>query len=311
MSSETAVRLPVIDFSKQELKPGSPEWDLVKLQVREALEEYGCFEALFDQVLELRHAVFGAMEELFDLPLQTKKLYVSSKLFRGYSRDASGLHENMAIDDAHIPENIESDLTNILWPQGNKSFSETLVSFTQLASGLEKTIRRMILETFGVEKYVDEFIDSTNYILKDMKYEGSQSSKPSLRAHSDQNLVTLLYQNEVNGLEIQNKDGEWINVKPSPNTFFVMTGESLSVWLNGGLSSTYHRVTMKESKARYCVGLFATPRGGYQVKAPKELVDDKNGLLFKPFDYEEFLGFYSIHAARGALESGLKAYCSV
>ncbi|OMO73346.1 2-oxoglutarate (2OG) and Fe(II)-dependent oxygenase-like protein [Corchorus olitorius] len=32
----------VIDFSKQDLKPGSPpEWDFVKSQVRQALEGYG------------------------------------------------------------------------------------------------------------------------------------------------------------------------------------------------------------------------------------------------------------------------------
>ena len=89
----------------------------------------------------------------------------------------------------------------------------------------------MILESFGLEKYMDELMDSTNYILRLMKYEGPQTSEPTLaaRAHSDQNTVTLLYQNEVNGLEIQTKDGEWINLKPSPDTFIVMIGESLSV----------------------------------------------------------------------------------
>ena len=87
------------------------------------------------------------------------------------------------------------------------------------------------MESFGLEKYMDELVDSTNYILRLMKYEGPQTSEPTLaaRAHSDQNTVTLLYQNEVNGLEIQTKDGEWINVKPSPDTFIVMIGESLSV----------------------------------------------------------------------------------
>ncbi|KAE8718476.1 Detected protein of unknown function [Hibiscus syriacus] len=73
MNSGTPVKLPVIDFSNQNLKPGSPKWDSAKHQVREALEEYGCFEASLDQVLELRDAVFGAMEEAFDLPLEAKK----------------------------------------------------------------------------------------------------------------------------------------------------------------------------------------------------------------------------------------------
>ncbi|EOY26638.1 Oxoglutarate/iron-dependent dioxygenase - like 10 [Theobroma cacao] len=313
MSSETPVRLPVIDSSKQDLKPGSADWELVKVQVRQALQEYGCFEALFDKVLELGKPLIGALEELFDLPLQTKTRYVSEKVFRGYYGPKAPLHESMVIDEANVAENVEQRLTNILWPQGNSSFSETLLSFSSLASGLEKTIRRMILESFGLEKYMDKHMESTNYILRVMKYEGPHTSEPTIgaRAHSDQNMVTLLHQNEVNGLEIQTKDGEWINVKPSPASFIVMIGESLSVWLNGRLPSPYHRVMITGNKARYSSGLFATTKGGYKVKVPEELVDEENPLLFKPFDYEEFLEFYSTEAARGALGSGLKAYCSV
>ena len=50
------------------------------------------------------------------------------------------------------------------------------------------------MESFGLEKYMDELMDSTNYILRLMKYEGPQTSEPTLaaRAHSDQNTVTLL-----------------------------------------------------------------------------------------------------------------------
>ncbi|OMP00230.1 Oxoglutarate/iron-dependent dioxygenase [Corchorus olitorius] len=313
MNCETMVKLPVIDFSNQDLKPGTLEWDLVKAQVRQAIHEYSCFEASFDKILEVRKPLFGAMEELFDLPFQTKQLCVPDKLFRGYNRLSSRLHESILIDDANVAENIEQRLTKIFWPQGNSNFSQTLFSFSELASGLEKKIRRMILESFGVEKYADELIDSTNYMLRLMKYKGQQpqSNEPSLRAHYDQNMVTLLYQNEVNGLEIQTKHGEWINVKPSPDSFIVMTSESLSVWLNGRLRSPKHRVMVTENKARYCAGLFATPKGGYQVKIPEELVDEQNPLMFKPFDYEEFLDYFSSQLAKGDLSAGLKAYCSI
>ncbi|KAB2005439.1 hypothetical protein ES319_D11G269600v1 [Gossypium barbadense] len=68
---------------------------------------------------------------------------------------------------------------------------------------------------------------------------------------------------------------------------------------------------MKGNEARYSIGLFAWPRGGYLVKVPKELVDDKNPMLFKPVDLEEFLKFYSPQIVQGATKSSLKAYCSV
>ncbi|KAK8712572.1 hypothetical protein V6N13_147809 [Hibiscus sabdariffa] len=315
MKSESGVRVPVIDFSKQELKPGSPDWDLAKVQVRQALEEYGCFEALFDKVLEVREAVFGAMEELFDLPLPTKQLCVSDKPFRGY-HDATAklLRESMMIDEAHIAGNIDQSLTNILWPQGNISFSKTIVSFTQLAAGLEKAVRRMLLESFGVEKYTDELNDATNYTLRAIKYgRPPTGSQPTVGAdaHTDKGMLTVLYQNEVNGLEIRTKDGQWMKIKPSPISFVIMTGESLGAWLNGRLSAPYHRVVTKGNKVRYSIAFFANPRGGYRVKVPEELVDEQNGLLFKPFDYEEYLQYYSVRAARGDYTTDLKAYCNV
>ncbi|KAK8481452.1 hypothetical protein V6N13_024085 [Hibiscus sabdariffa] len=313
VSLGTEAKLPVIDFSNQNMKPGSPEWDLAKHQVRQALEEYSCFEASLDQVLELRDAVFGGLEQLFDLPLETKKLYVSDKTFRGYSGHPSKLLESMMIDESQIAENIEQRLITTLWPQGNTSFSKTLVCFAELSTRLEKTIRRMIFESFGVDKYADELSDNMNYMLKLIKYKAPPNGEPAsgIIDHRDQNMLTLLYQNEVDGLQFQNKHGEWKNVKPSPNSFIVLVGESLRAWLNGGLSPTYHHVLMKGNKARYGLGLFAGTRAGYHVKAAEELVNDKNPSMFKPFDYEDYLVFYLSHVILGRGGSPLEHYCGV
>ncbi|GMI93988.1 hypothetical protein like AT1G52820 [Hibiscus trionum] len=313
VSSGTQAKLPVIDFSNPNLKPGSPEWDSVKRQVREAMEEYSCFEASLDQVMELQNAVMVALKEAFDLPSETKKLYVSDKHFYGYFESSTGLLESIMVDEAQLAESIEQGLTTTLWPQGNISFSKTLVSFTELSSRLETTVRRMILEIFGVDKYADELVDNTNYMLKLMKYNAPPNGEPTsgVFAHCDKNMVTLLYQNEVDGLQVQNKDGEWMDIKPSPNGFIVMVGESFCAWLNGGLSPTYHHVLMKGNKARYGVGLFSGTRRGYHVKAPEELVDDKNPVVYKPFDYEEYLGFYFAQVPLGRAGSTLEAYCGV
>lgn len=64
-----------------------------------------------------------------------------------------------------------------------------------------------------------------------MKYKGPQTSetKLGLNSHTDKNIVTILYQNQVDGLEVQTKNGEWINVKPSPDSFIAMIGDSLYV----------------------------------------------------------------------------------
>jgi isopenicillin N synthase-like dioxygenase len=143
MGSETPLKLPIIDFSNLGQNPGAAEWDLVKLQVRKALEEYGCFEALFDKIpAESRKAIFGAVEELFDLPLQTKMRNASKKPYHGYvgQYPQVPLFESMGIDDANIAEEVES-LTTILWPQGNQSFRFTPFSALFLTFPLCTTTR--------------------------------------------------------------------------------------------------------------------------------------------------------------------------
>ena len=67
---------------------------------------------------------------------------------------------------------------------------------------------------------------------------------------------------------------------------------------------------MSGNEARYSVGLFSIPKGGYIVKAPEELVDEDHPLLFKPFDHVQFLGFYYSEAGQRA-QSALKTYCGV
>ncbi|XP_060957779.1 probable 2-oxoglutarate-dependent dioxygenase AOP1 isoform X2 [Cannabis sativa] len=239
MAPEGILRLPIIDFSVEEgLKPGTPEWNTVRTQVREALEEFGCFEAKFDKIpIDIGKALlFDAIEEVFDLPLQTKQRNVSNKLFHGYVGQLPlvPLYESIPIYDSHIPENVEI-FTSTLWPNnGNPTFSETIQSYSEQLSELDGMIRRMILESLGVEKYLEEHMDSSNYVLQLMKYKGPESNetKLGLSAHTDKNIVTILNQNQVEGLEIQTKDGQWFTVKPSSSTsFIVVIGNSLYITL--------------------------------------------------------------------------------
>lgn len=75
-------------------------------------------------------------------------------------------------------------------------------------------------------------MNSTNYLLRVMKYKGPQTNdtKLGLSTHSDKNVVTILYQNQVEGLQVMTKDGKWICYKPSSSSsFVVMIGDSLHV----------------------------------------------------------------------------------
>ncbi|KAK6787478.1 hypothetical protein RDI58_016003 [Solanum bulbocastanum] len=132
----------------------------------------------------------------------------------------------------------------------------------------------MILESLGVENYTDEHMNSTNYLVRLMKYKTPQSSENEigLSSHIDKSTITILYQNQVNGLQVLTKDGQWINVDPTPDTFIVLIGDLLH--------------------------------------APKELVDEEHPLLYKPFTHLEFFTFSNTEEGMKC-EYALKTYCGV
>ena len=73
MGSVVEAKLPVLNFLDDTLNPGTESWELARKNVQRALEEYGCFEVLFDEISsEFRNKMFGSLQELFDLPTKRK-----------------------------------------------------------------------------------------------------------------------------------------------------------------------------------------------------------------------------------------------
>lgn len=117
--------------------------------------------------------------------------------------------------------------------------SKSVESISEQVSELDKIVRTMVLEKLGVEKYLDELFDSTTQIFRVQKYDAPEDdeSEIALLSHMDSNFLTILYQDDVNGLEVLAKDGQyWIDVQPSsPHSFIVMIGEAFHVYSNFNL----------------------------------------------------------------------------
>ncbi|CAN6893091.1 hypothetical protein Bca4012_074119 [Brassica carinata] len=272
--------LPVIDFSVPNLKPETPEWDSVRAQVRKALEDFGCFEALFD----------GASVEL-QINRNT-----------GYSGQALGmpLYEGMGIDGVENPD-VVNDLTHKVWPRGNITFSNTVHSFAEKLIELNVKVRTMVLESFGLEKHVEKHLNSAKNRFQLFKYKGLADNTDEyigIDSHIDRHFLTILCQNDVvDGLEIKTKDGEdWIKAKPSQDSsFLVLVGASLHVLLNGMVHPPLHHVVITGKKDRY---------------VPEEIVDDEHPRLYKPFNFEDYFTFAYKDTTKRDL-SALKAYCTL
>ncbi|KAL4193306.1 hypothetical protein AMTRI_Chr06g176220 [Amborella trichopoda] len=314
MGSQSLMKVPVLDFSGV-LKPGTERWKTLTRDVREAVEGLGCFEAVYDTNFpdSLQKEFFSAMKELFDLPLETKMKNQSEVLAHGYwaPKSHAPLYEATSINHAEQLENIEQ-FTNLMWPQGHPKFNETVKTATEKIIEVSRLIRIMVLESYGVEKYNDDLERTTNYHFRMMKYTAPKGDNQvkGLHDHSDKNMMTILCQDQVGGLEVQFKDGSWSPVVPSGGSLVITIGDTFMAWTNGRLHPVRHRVMHKGYEDRYSCGIFSFPIPNVLIEAPQELVDENHPKLFKPFDTHAYYKFYYFHRTNQK-EYGLKEFAGI
>ncbi|KAK7344982.1 hypothetical protein VNO77_15304 [Canavalia gladiata] len=179
-----------------------------------------------------------------------------------------------------------------------------LFEHAKLAEELDRTVARMIFESYGLLEYYDSYIESTSYLLRLLAHKPPKQVEPQLgfMAHTDKSFTTILHQNHVNALMVETKDGNWIDVDlSSPNSYVVLAGDALMAWSNDRINSPNHKVLMCGNETRYSLGVFAFNRGILQV--PEELIDEEHPLQYKPFDHLGLLNF--------PYGAGMKSYCGV
>ncbi|XP_060085102.1 uncharacterized protein LOC132564468 [Ylistrum balloti] len=68
--------------------------------------------------------------------------------------------------------------------------------------------------------------------------------------HSDYGSLTLLFQDDVGGLEVRNMHGEYIPASPIPGTVLINIGDLMQRWTADYLTATKHRVLIPEEELR-------------------------------------------------------------
>ncbi|KAJ9550365.1 hypothetical protein OSB04_014410 [Centaurea solstitialis] len=243
--------IPVINMD--DLKPGTESWISTSQKVTHALEEYGCFMAVYESVSkELRNDVLDSLKSLFNLPKEAKIKNTSDKPFHGYMGPIPirPLYESMGIDHPTSLDDVQN-FSNLMWPSGNDHFSNHLSSAPKA--------------------------DETNL---------------GAEIHTDKSFITILGQiNPVNGLQVEIKDGKWVDVEILPSSFVVLATDPFMAWSNGRVKPPCHRVIMDGEEDRHSTVLFSYKKG--IIETPEELVDEEHRSKFKPFDHYKFLEFFS------------------
>ncbi|MEM8771123.1 MAG: 2-oxoglutarate and iron-dependent oxygenase domain-containing protein [Pseudomonadota bacterium] len=226
---------------------------------------------------DLLKAAYGASQAFFALPLEEKMKFAAGvDGQRGYTPFGTEHAKDSAAPDLkeffHVGREFEPDapLADVypvnVWPQEPNDFRSV---FLQLYKALEDAGLAM-LEALAPSLDVDEdyfrrMATDGNSILRLLHYppvpDGADPNAIRAAAHEDINLITILVAANGAGLELLDRDGNWLPVETDPDNLIVDAGDMLARATNDVIPATTHRVVNPEGPnvSRYSMPFFIHP----------------------------------------------------
>ena len=197
------------------------------------------------------------------------------------------------------------------WPdridREGAEFKMTMGSFWLRCKEIHAVLMRGIAIGMGLEAdFFEEYVTTGDNTLRLLHYPAvpaggfEDGKRVRAGAHSDYGDVTLLFQDQRGGLQVEKPGGgEWIDVHPREGTMIVNAGDLLARWSNDLIRSTKHRVVEpplngKEKEegypARYSVAYFCNPDWDKWIEAlPGTWEGDKGGKKYEGVNSGEYL----------------------
>ena len=202
----------------------------------------------------------------FESPLDLKKQYSKHKSVFGYvglqeeklgSSNYTGYKEVFNISGCLL-DTIENDQ----WPDAlSVEFSITIKSFMEQCK--ELAFKLLDILALGLKLDSDYFRKCHALMHKEGNYTALRSLyypplpddlsqiQTRLAEHSDYGSITLLFQDDTGGLQVQCANGNYVEATPIKDTVLVNIGDALQFWTKGKLKSTRHKVEIPSDSKKY------------------------------------------------------------
>ncbi len=271
--------LPIIDIAPL-YASDVKGWHEVARQIDTACRDWGFFYIRNHPISAERIAQLkGAAEQFFGLPVE-QKLQIDitkSTHHRGYGAIATEQLDPAKPSDLketfdmgfHMPPDHPEVLASkpLRGPNRHPELEGWPALFEQHYQDMHAlacTLLRAVANALGVESgFFDERFIEPISVFRMIHYPPRQTAtapeQQGAGAHTDYGCITLLYQDQAGGLQVQNVRGEWIDAPPIEGTFVVNIGDMMARWSNDRYKSTPHRVISPLGVDRYSMPFFAEP----------------------------------------------------
>ena len=305
MPNETQ-EIPVIHFERF-LNGTSAERKSVADQMRRASQDWGFFYlsgcGMPDEQLE---AAFSGSKAFFALPQKDKQGVAwqnpeSNRGYVGIKREKLDPTRPGDLKEAFnlAPEGPGPDTHKNLWPAGYPRFETVMTRFLgECILTADRVLQAFALALGQPEDFFKNAHNEHDHTLRLLHYpplpEGFEPEDGESRAgaHTDYGSITLLFQDDVGGLEVCTRSGEWIRATPIPGTVVVNTGDLMHRWTNHVFCSTPHRVNVAPEhrhRDRYSIAFFCHPNKTSEIACDESCATADNPAIYGPISAGQHL----------------------
>ncbi len=286
--------VPTIDLSKLDQDALS--------QIDRACRDHGFFlvinHGLEEHLAKLQKEAAG----FFAHPMAVKRqvMRTADNPMGYYDRELTKQKRDLKeVFDFYAPRT-EGNFGRMPWPQDEPAFRDVLCDYFYASGDLSKRLVKILCQTLGqAEDSLDSaFSEAPTSTARLNHYPSSDHLEPEEQAkvealgdmalghHTDPGAITLLYQDDVGGLETHSDEDGWIPVPPVPGAIVVNVGDVMQVWSNGQYKAAIHRVVpVPAGKSRYSMPFFFQPSATALIEPIAALGAPK----YRPFTWKEFI----------------------
>lgn len=265
--------IPILDLSLRNSPEGRTE---LAGQLRSAALGLGFFYISHHDIsADQRVAAFAAAERYFALPLEERMRYpMNVRSRRGYMplfsttvrqygpdrKESFDMGHDLPADDPDVIAGRFLHGPNV-WPENLPWLREVMEPYLDSVTATSRTLLELL--ALSLEVPSDYFLD---HFKKPMMHTrlfhypappaDAHEKEFGVAPHVDHGFLTILDQDEVGGLEVMTRSGEWVGAPYIEGALTVNFGNLLKRWTNNLYVSNTHQVVNRAGRSRYSIPTF-------------------------------------------------------
>ncbi|MFX1676169.1 2-oxoglutarate and iron-dependent oxygenase domain-containing protein [Paraburkholderia sp. A2WS-5] len=151
------------------------------------------------------------------------------------------------------------------WPAFMPELRPALYDYYEALGACGSDLLRVVALSLGIGEdfFVDKYtkrLQRTQMVYYPDQDPQSEADQFGVAPHTDYGCITLLWQDNVGGLQVRELgSNSWVDAPPIEGTLVINVGDLLARWSNDRFRSTMHRVINRSGRERYSIATFYDP----------------------------------------------------